>query len=87
MLHLPSSLCSCVAWGTGGNIEPLHEAAEKASELGIKTVVLLWCFAHDALKDITADVDGHAGEAETSLIWYYGEKYVDRGIIPKQAHG
>lgn len=72
-----------VGFGTGGNIEPLHEAAERATELGIKTIVLLWCFAPEAIKRITKDVDGHAGEAETSMVWFVGGKYVDKDAIPR----
>ena len=72
-----------VGFGTGGNIEPLHEAAESATELGIKTIVLLWCFAPEALKRVTEDVDVHAGEAETSAVWFVGDIYVDKDAIPK----
>ncbi|MGA3405973.1 MAG: creatininase family protein [Candidatus Bathyarchaeia archaeon] len=75
-----------VGFGTGGNIEPLHEAAERATELGMKTLVLLWCFAPEAIKKITKDVDGHAGEAETSVVWFLGDKYVDKDAIPKAEH-
>jgi len=75
-----------VGFGSGGNIEPLHAAAQRATELGIKTLVLLWCFDTEALKGITGDVDGHAGEAETSILWYYGDEYLDRKIIPGE-HG
>ena len=75
-----------VGFGTGGNIEPLHEAAEKATELGIKTLVLLWCFAPEAIKSVTKDVDGHAGEAETSIVWFLGDQYVDKDAIPKTEH-
>jgi len=75
-----------VGFGSGGNIEPLHEAAERATELGIKTVVLLWCFAPEAIKKVTEDVDGHAGEAETSAVWFLGDRYVDTDAIPKVEH-
>jgi creatinine amidohydrolase len=75
-----------VGGGAGGNIEPLHDAAERASELGIKTVVLSWWAPHEAFRGVVEDAEGHAGEGETSLLWYCGEKYVDKSLIPKQKH-
>lgn len=76
-----------VGTGSGGNIEPLHEAAERATGLGIKTVVLLWCFAPEVMKEIVEDIDGHAGEAETSVLWHIGDRYVDREVIPEHSRG
>jgi creatinine amidohydrolase len=72
--------------GHGGNIEPLHDAAERASDLGIKTVVLGWWVRgfREAYKGIVEDLDGHAGEAETSLLMHMGERYVDTKLIPKE---
>jgi creatinine amidohydrolase len=74
--------------GHGGNIEALHDAAERASDLGIKTVVLSWWTGGflDVLKEIVEDAEGHGGEAETSLLWNAGEKYVDKEAIPNVEH-
>ena len=74
--------------GHGGNIQALHYAAERASDAGVKTVVLSWWaggFA-DAIKGMVQDVDGHAGESETSFLWFVGDKYVDQSLIPKEPH-
>jgi creatinine amidohydrolase len=72
--------------GHGGNDEALALAAEKAASLGIKTIVLDWWSGAflEALKKVVPDMDGHAGEGETSLVWNVGEKYVDASIIPKE---
>ena len=77
---------SAVGGGAGGNIEPLHDAAERASQLGIRTIVLSWWAPHKAFKGVVEDVEGHAGETETSLLWYLGDSYVDKSLIPKQRH-
>jgi creatinine amidohydrolase len=73
--------------GHGGNIDALHDAAERAAEIGIKTVVLSWWVGGflDVLKQVVADPEGHAGEAETSLMMHAGERYVDKTLIPTKA--
>lgn len=71
--------------GHGGNTDALRQAAERASGAGLKTVVLSWWgsgFA-ERFKGVVEDVDGHAGESETSFLWFVGDRYVDRSIIPK----
>ncbi|MGP8070148.1 MAG: creatininase family protein [Candidatus Bathyarchaeia archaeon] len=75
-----------VGGGAGGNIEPLHDAAERASQLGIRTIVLSWWAPHKALRGVAEDVEGHAGETETSLLMYLGDSYVDKSLIPKLRH-
>ena len=74
--------------GHGGNIDALHEAAERASDLRIRTVVLSWWTGGflEAFKQIVKDVEGHAGEAETSLLLNVGEKYVDTSLAPREDH-
>jgi len=74
--------------GHGGNIEALHEAAERAEAMGIKTVVLSWWVGGflDVLNKVVKDASGHAGEAETSLVMHAGEQYVDKNLIPAEAH-
>jgi creatinine amidohydrolase len=74
--------------GHGGNIEALHDAAERASDLGIKTVVLSWWTGgfQAVMKEVVQDLGGHGGEAETSLLWNAGDQYVDSDAIPKQEH-
>ena len=72
--------------GHGGNTDALHEAAERAANLGIRTVILSWWtggFA-EKLKEVVPDPGGHAGEAETSLILNVGEKYVEKSLIPRE---
>jgi len=73
--------------GHGGNIEALHEAAERAEVLGIRTVVLSWWVGGflDVLHKVAKDAEGHAGEAETSLVMHAGEQYVDKSLIPAEA--
>jgi len=72
--------------GHGENTEALHAAAEKSVELGIKTIVLSWWVRgfRDEFAGVAQDLDGHAGEAETSILMHVGEKYVDRKLIPKK---
>jgi len=74
--------------GHGGNDESLALAAEKAASMGLKTIVLDWWSGGflTALEKVVPDMDGHAGEGETSLVWNVGEKYVDAKIIPKEDH-
>lgn len=74
--------------GHGGNIEALHDAAERSADLGMKSVVLSWWVGgfRDAYKGIVEETEGHGGEAETSLLLYAGEKYVDKSLIPNQDH-
>jgi creatinine amidohydrolase len=74
--------------GHGGNIDPLHEAAERASDLGIKTVILSWWTGGflEPFKQVVGDSEGHAGEAETSLLLNVGEKYVEKGLVPREDH-
>jgi creatinine amidohydrolase len=74
--------------GHGGNIDALHEAAERASDLGIKTVVLSWWTGGflQSFKEVVQDVEGHAGEAETSLLLNVEEKYVDNALVPREDH-
>jgi creatinine amidohydrolase len=74
--------------GHGGNIEALHDAAERASDSGIKTVVLSWWAGgfQTTMKEVVEDLGGHGGEAETSLLWNAGDKYVDATAIPRQEH-
>jgi len=71
--------------GHAGNDEALSLAAEKAASMGLKTVLLDW-WSFDALSKVVPDAGGHAGEAETSLVWNCSDKYVDASIIPKEDH-
>jgi len=72
--------------GHGGNDESLALASEKAASLGLATIVLDWWSGPflEALNKVVPELDGHAGEGETSLVWNVGEKYVDTSIIPKE---
>lgn len=72
--------------GHGGNTDALRIAAERASNDGIKTVVLSWWGSGfpERFKGVVEDVDGHGGESETSFLWFTGDKYVDRNIIPRE---
>jgi len=74
--------------GHGGNDHVLALAAERAASLGLKVIVVDWWSGpfFEALNKIVPDSNGHAGEAETSLVWNVGEKYVDASIIPKEDH-
>ena len=74
--------------GHGGNIDPLHEAAERASDLGVKTVVLSWWTGGflEPFKQVVQDAEGHAGEAETSLLLNVGERYVEKALVPREDH-
>lgn len=72
--------------GHGGNTDALRQAGERASGAGLKTVVLSWWgpgFA-ERFSGVVEDVDGHAGESETSFLWFAGDRYVDRSSIPKE---
>jgi creatinine amidohydrolase len=71
--------------GHGGNTDALRLAAERASDAGLKTVVLNWWGSGfvERFKGVVQDIDGHAGESETSLLWFAGDRYVDRTLIPK----
>ena len=74
--------------GHGGNIDALHDAAERAADMGIRTVVLSWWVGGflDVLKQVVEDPEGHAGEAETSLAMHAGERYVDKSLIPTKTY-
>jgi len=72
--------------GHGGNTDALRIAAERASNDGIKTVVLSWWGSGfpERFKGVVEDVDGHGGESETSFLWFTGDRYVDRSLIPRE---
>jgi creatinine amidohydrolase len=72
--------------GHGGNTNALNRAAEHASDIGIKTIVLSWWGSGfpERFKGVVNDIGGHGGESETSLLWFVGDKYVDPKLIPKQ---
>jgi len=67
-----------------GNLEMLHEAAERACDAGIKTVVLNWWSGDymNAIKDVVSETGSHAGETETSMLWVVGDRFVDKASIP-----
>ena len=71
--------------GHGGNTEALAYAAERATALGMKTAILSWWTRGfvEKLRVVMKEPEGHAGEAETSLLWFVGDRYVDEKIIPK----
>jgi creatinine amidohydrolase len=72
--------------GHGGNNDALRDAAERAADLGLRTMVLAWWENgfREKYKGISQDLDGHSGEAETAILLYMGEKYVDKKLIPKE---
>ena len=72
--------------GHGGNTHGLHLAAERACDDGMKTVVLSWWGSgfEERFKGVVADTGGHAGESETSLLWFVGDRFVDRSLVPKE---
>jgi len=76
--------------GHGGNDEPLHYAAERASDEGITSIVLSWYNGKifmDALGRIVEDTQiSHGGEAETSFVWFADEHCVDMSAIPQGEH-
>lgn len=72
--------------GHGGNTDALRIAGERASSAGMKTVVLSWWGSGfpERFKGVVEDVDGHGGESETSFLWFAGDRYVDRNLIPRE---
>jgi creatinine amidohydrolase len=72
--------------GHGGNDESITLAGERASSMGLKTIMLDWWSGPflEALNKVVPNLDGHGGEGETSLVWNCGDKYVDATIIPKE---
>lgn len=74
--------------GHHDQIGALRLAAERAHELGLKIVILNWWLDPfwSELKNVAPELEGHAGAAETSMIWYIGEEYVETELIPKKPH-
>jgi creatinine amidohydrolase len=73
--------------GHGGNSDALRDAAERAADLGLRTMVLAWWDSgfRERYKGIAEDLDGHSGEAETAILLYLGDKFADKKLIPRES--
>ncbi|MDG6922360.1 MAG: creatininase family protein [Nitrososphaerota archaeon] len=73
--------------GHHDQLSAIRSASEKVYALGMRVAIVNWWLAPfwNELKELAPGMEGHAGGAETSLIWYVGEKYVDEKLIPTKS--
>ncbi len=73
--------------GHHDQLSAIRSASERAHELGMRVAILNWWLESfwEELKDLAPGMEGHAGGAETSIIWYIDEKYVDKKLLPTKS--